>query len=102
MHILHIDTFSVQLVHLVQNTNKPKECQQLEINSLKNLEKWKEVFKIGTLSEQIPSKEPSENSTNKGKDDRTEDLRNANSSLNLKHQVNILSREIDNKNKKIK
>ena len=33
--------------------------------------------RIDTLSEQIPSKEPSENSTNKEKDDRIEDLTNA-------------------------
>ena len=56
--------------------------------------------KIDTLSKQIPSKEPSENSKNKEKDDRVEDLMNANSSL--KHQVDILNSEIDNKNKKIK
>ena len=56
--------------------------------------------KIDTLSEQIPSKEPSENATNKEKDDRIEDLMNANSPL--KHQVNILNSEIDSKNKKIK
>ena len=56
--------------------------------------------KIHTLSEQIPSKEPSVNSKNKEKDDRIEDLINANSSL--KHQVNILNSEIDNKNKMIK
>ena len=56
--------------------------------------------KLDTLSEQIPSKEPSENSTNEEKDDRIDDLMNANSSL--KHQVDILNSEIDNKNKKIK
>ena len=56
--------------------------------------------KIDTLSEQIPSKEPSVNSKNKEKDDRIEDFLNANSSL--KHQVDILNSEIDNKNKKIK
>ena len=56
--------------------------------------------KIDTLSEQIPSKEPSENSNNKEKDDRIEDLMNANSSL--KHLVDILNSGIGNKNKKIK
>ena len=56
--------------------------------------------KLDTLSEQIPSKEPSENSTNKENDDRIDDLMNANSSL--KHQVDILNSGIDNKNKKIK
>ena len=71
-----------------------KECQQT-VNQLS--EKFRKMertvcSKIDTFSEQIPSKEPFVNSKNKEKD--------ANSSL--KHQVDILNSEIDNKNKKIR